>query len=434
MHFLDLIEAKKNGRTIDAERWRAAIGLIVAGEVPDYQVAALLMAIRWQGLTPDEATDLTEVMADSGERWSFPAAGGPLVDKHSTGGVGDKVSLVLAPLAAACGCRVPMVSGRGLGHSGGTLDKLEAIPGFRTHLTRDEFAGLLDTIGVAMGAQTHTLVPADRILYALRDATATIDEPGLITASILSKKIAEGTSGLVLDVKVGRGSFLGDHEPTRALAVRLIAAARGAGLATTALLTDMDRPLGLAVGNALEVAEAIACLRGTGPAALRELSLELTAEMLLLGDLEPDIEAARAHARRCLDNGSALRRFEQLVEAQGGEPAVASDPSLLPQASDTRALKARSSGYVVDLDPLSIGRAAVALRAGRHHRDDTIDPGAGIVLEVGVGDAITAGAAWATMHFGAGARIDAATDLLNASIRIGDEPPPTRPLIIERHA
>lgn len=434
MRFLDLIEAKKRGETLSEDQWSEVIRGIVEGQVPDYQIAALLMAVRWRGLAPDEAVGVTSVMVASGERWTFPPEGGPLVDKHSTGGVGDKVSLVLAPLAAACGCRVPMISGRGLGHSGGTLDKLESIPGLRTDLDRAQFARQLDEIGVAMGAQTAHLVPADRILYALRDATATVDEPGLITASILSKKIAEGTRALVLDVKTGRGAFLPGIEATRRLAQRLLATARGAGLATTALMTDMDQPLGRTIGNALEVAEAIECLRGEGPPALRELSIELTAEMLLLGRLAGTLTAARERVTRALDDGSALDRFGALIEAQGGDRAVLDDRSRLPASKQSRAILAPAAGYVTDLDPLAVGRAAVALRAGRLHRDAVIDPGAGVVLHAIRGDELARGEPWATMSFGPDADTETAHRLLNHALTVGPSAPAPRPLIIERHA
>jgi pyrimidine-nucleoside phosphorylase len=434
MRFLDLIEAKKRGDALAPDRWSAAIRAIVAGGVPDYQIAALLMAVRWRGMDAAEAVALTEAMIDSGERWKFDAPPGPLVDKHSTGGVGDKVSLVLAPLAAACGCAVPMVSGRGLGHSGGTLDKLETIPGFRTDLSREAFARQLDAIGVAMGAQTEHLVPADRILYALRDATATVDEPGLITASILSKKIAEGASALVLDVKVGRGAFLGSIEATRELALRLLSTARGAGLATTALLTDMDQPLGRAVGNALEVREALACLRGEGPEALRQITLELTAEMLLLGGIERSRDRALQLATRELDAGAALEKFRDLIAAQGGDPAIVDAPDRLPAATDTGDLVATADGFLLDLDPLAVGRASVALRAGRDTREAAIDPGAGVVLHAVRGEEVRAGQPWATMHFGSGADLDTAARLLERAATFGDAAPSPRPLIIERHA
>jgi pyrimidine-nucleoside phosphorylase len=434
MRFLDLIEAKKAGGSLPSASWDAAIAAIVGGEVPDYQITALLMAIRWRGLDEQEAVDLTRAMAGSGDTWIHPEDGPPLVDKHSTGGVGDKVSLVLAPLAAACGCRVPMVSGRGLGHSGGTLDKLESIPGFRTQLSREQFGDQLERLGVAMGAQTEQLVPADRILYALRDATATVDEPGLITASILSKKIAEGTRNLVLDVKVGRGAFLGDLERCRDLARRLVAVACDAGVRTTAVLTDMDQPLGRAVGNAVEVAEAIACLSGAGPPDLRELSIELTGEMLRLGGLAEDADDGRRLAAKRLDSGHALERFTQLVEAQGGDPAVAERPETLPRGSQTTNLYPAGDGFVADLDPLAVGRAAVALRAGRDHREDRVDPGAGVFLHARRGEALDASAPWATMTFEPGADHDRARLLLESALTIGRTAPGPCPLIIERHA
>ena len=432
MRFVDLIETKKRGRSLAPEQIRWAIAEYVADRVPDYQMAALLMAIRWRGLDDEEVVALTEAMVASGERFDLSGFDRPVVDKHSTGGVGDKVSLILAPLVAACGCVVPMVSGRGLGHTGGTLDKLESIPGFRTDLDADAFVAQLRRIGVAMGAQTERFVPADRRLYALRDVTATVDDTGLITASILSKKIAEGTRALVLDVKDGSGAFFASLAQARRLADRLLAVARRAGLECTALLTSMDAPLGRAVGNALEVREAIACLAGGGPGDLRRIVLALAEQMLLLGGACPSAQEARRHAREALDGGAARARFEQLIRAQGGDARVVADPDLLPRAAASEALASPAEGVVAAIDALAVGRAAIALRAGRDRKEDTIDPGAGIVLEVGVGDPVGRGQPWATIHYGPDADVATATRLLTSALRVTPQPPPPTPLILER--
>ena len=299
MRFVDLIECKKAGGSLTSDELRWAIGAYLEDKVPDYQMAALLMAIRWRGLSDSETVALTEAMVTSGETYDFDDLDGALVDKHSTGGVGDKVSLILAPMAAAAGCTVPMVSGRGLGHTGGTLDKLESIPGLRTDLSAPAFRDQLQHIGVAMGAQTATFVPADKRLYALRDVTGTVDDTGLITASILSKKIAEGASALVLDVKVGRGAFFADIEDARSLADRIVAVAGGSGLRCSAMITAMEQPLGNTVGNALEMAESIDVLSGRGPSDVRALTLELGAEMLQLGGITDDHDDALRRVTGC---------------------------------------------------------------------------------------------------------------------------------------
>lgn len=433
MRFLDLIEHKKRGEEIDGPDWHAAVQAYVQGRVPDYQMAALLMAVRWRGLSDAETSSLLDAMIASGERWNFDHLGGPVVDKHSTGGVGDKVSLVLAPLAAACGCIVPMISGRGLGHSGGTLDKLECIPGLRTRLERPEFERQLSDIGVAMGAQTERLVPADRLLYALRDATATVDEPGLITASILSKKIAEGARGLVLDVKTGGGAFLQGREATTALADRLCRVGATAGMRCVAWLTDMNAPLGRAVGNAPEVLEALACLRGGGPEDLRELVLTLTAEMLSVAGLH-DAASARERAAAALDSGEALARFARLVEAQGGDPRIAENDALLPRAPRTLDLLPHEGAWIAGLDARAIGNAAVTLGAGRDTKEANVDPAAGLVLHAVVGDRVAIGTPWATLHYRDGAAVELAARLMRSAVRLGDSPPAPQPLLIERRA
>jgi len=322
--FLELVEKKRDGGELSGAEIEWMIERYVAEDIADYQMSALLMAIMWRGLTDDETTTLTLAMADSGIRFDFSDLPGPKVDKHSTGGVGDKVSLLLAPLAAACGCLVPMVSGRGLGHTGGTLDKLESIPGFRTDLSYDEFRRQLADLGVAMGAQTEDLVPADRRLYELRSLTATVPATGLITASILSKKIAEGAEALVLDVKVGSGAFMRHLEDARRLADRIYKVAELAGLRCSVLITDMDQPLGFAVGNALEVAESIDVLAGRPErsADVEELTVKLTAEMLVSGGLENEAATAESRVREALASGAALERLGEIIERQGGRLQV----------------------------------------------------------------------------------------------------------------
>lgn len=434
MRLLDLIEAKKRGLALTAEQLAWVIDAYVADRVPDYQMAALLMAIRWRGLTEGEAIALTEAMVVSGERYDLSDLDGPAVDKHSTGGVGDKVSLPLAPLAAACGCVVPMISGRGLGHTGGTLDKLESIPGLRTDLGAERFRAQLERLGVAMGAQTENFVPADRRLYALRDVTGTVDEAGLITASILSKKIAEGAQALVLDVKVGSGAFFQRREQAVELADRLLRVARGAGLACSALLTDMDQPLGLTIGNTLEVEESIAMLRGEGPEDLRQLVLELGAEMLCLGDLAADRDAALADLRQALSSGAAYDRFVRLVEAQGGDTRCIDDPSRLPRAAQVVDLSPAADGWVGAIDARGLGRAAIALRAGRDTKEDRIDPGAGLVLHAKRGDHLDRQTPWISLHYGDGADVESARGLIAASLTITADPPELPPLILERRA
>lgn len=429
LRFLDLIEAKKLGRSLSPDSITWAVDAYVRGAVPDYQMSALLMAVRWRGLDDEEAAALTRAMVESGDSYQWTPAEGIPVDKHSTGGVGDKVSLVLAPLAAAAGCTVPMISGRGLGHTGGTLDKLESIPGLRTNLNEREFTRQLEKLGVAMGAQTAQLVPADRLLYALRDATATVDETGLITASILSKKIAEGARALVLDVKVGSGAFFGTLTEARRLAERLRDVAVESGLACSAIITNMDQPLGRAIGNTLEVEEALACLDGGGPPDLRSLVLELGIEMLELAGLAGS--DPRKRLEELLDSGAARDRFLQLVEAQGGDPRVL-ERGELPRAPQAETLTVAGSGFVSGIDGRALGLAAIALRAGRDRREDTIDPAAGLMVYLRLGDRVQAGSPWVTMSYGPDADVDRARELVHSALTLSPEKPESYPLIHER--
>ncbi|MGD8330028.1 MAG: thymidine phosphorylase [Acidobacteriota bacterium] len=436
MVFLDIIEKKRNGGELSAAEIDWMIERYVIGDIADYQMSSLLMATMWRGLSDAETAELTHAMAASGVQFDFSDIAGPKIDKHSTGGVGDKVSLLLAPLASACGCIVPMVSGRGLGHTGGTLDKLEAIPGFRTDLSEKAFRRQLGDIGVAMGAQTADLVPADRKLYELRSLTATVPQTGLITASILSKKIAEGAEGLVLDVKTGRGAFMQRLEDAHRLADRLYQVAGLAGLRCSVLITDMDQPLGNAVGNALEVSESIAVLaRDAGrPVDLEEITVALTAEMLLLGGLAESHEAARAAVAEALDSGAALERLGRLIAAQGGDAAVVEDRSLLPQASSETVLRAPDGGWIGGIDARRVGDAALALGAGRTRREDPLDPAAGIVLHAKCGERLERDEPWVTLYYGAGADLERAVTRLEEALEVSPERPAEVPLIKERRA
>ena len=432
--FLELIEKKRDGGELSAAEIDGMIGLYTDGGIADYQMSSFLMAIMWRGLTSTETATLTQSMAESGAHFDLSNLPGPKVDKHSTGGVGDKVSLLLAPLAATCGCIVPMVSGRSLGHTGGTLDKLESIPGFRVDLGHDEFRKQLEAIGVAMGAQTKELVPADRKLYELRSLTGTIPETGLITASILSKKIAEGTESLVLDVKMGSGAFMQSLEDARQLADRLHQVAILSGLRCSILITEMDQPLGYTVGNSLEVREAIAVLSGDTERStdLKELTLELTAEMLVLSGLSDGHTHGLRLARKAIESGKALERFGELIEAQGGNPRIVDNIGLLPQSPHTTVVTAPDEGWIMCLDARLIGDAAVALGAGRLVRNDSLDPAAGIELHAKCGHWINRDEPWATLYHGPGADVRRATTKLSAALSISPDKPAATQLVKER--
>jgi pyrimidine-nucleoside phosphorylase len=429
----EIIHAKRDGRPVPADAIAALVDGFTRGEIPDYQMAAFCMAVFFRGMDGAEVRALTDAMLRSGDVLDLSDVPGAKVDKHSTGGVGDKVSLALAPLAAACGVRVPMISGRGLGHTGGTLDKLEAIPGFRVDLPVDRFRALVREVGACLVGQTDRLAPADRKLYALRDVTATVESIPLIAASILSKKLAEGIDALVLDVKVGSGAFMKRREDARALADALTGIGRAMGKRVSALLTRMDEPLGRAVGNALEVEEAIALLRGAGPADLREVTVELTAEMLVLGGVARDREDGRARVARAISDGSGLAKLEEIVAAQGGDPAAVRDPGRLPRAASTYEVPAPRAGFVTAIDAEAIGLAAVALGAGRARVDDRVDPAAGLVVARKIGDRVEAGEPLCTIHPGARAE---PRDLIAARIQgayaLGPAAPPPAPLVLER--
>lgn len=384
---VDLIRRKREGGILEPQEVRWLIRGLCSGEVPEYQWSALLMAILWRGMSLEETEALTAAMMDSGTIVDLSTITGRKIDKHSTGGVGDKTSLVIAPIVSACGVRVPMVSGRGLGHTGGTLDKLESIPGFRTDLNLDEYKRVLSDCGLVLIGQTQEIAPADRRLYALRDATATVESIPLITASILSKKLAEGIDGLVLDVKTGNGAFMEELHDARALAESMCGIGRGLGKTIVALISRMDQPLGKAVGNAVEVAECVRCLRGDGPDDLRELSIELASEMLLLGGVADSLEEARAKCYRSIHDGSALERLRRVVQTQGGDPGVLDDLTRLPVPSVLCEVPSPRKGYVTAIRARTIGQAAMRLGAGRARIEDQIDHAVGVLLNKKCGDA-----------------------------------------------
>ncbi len=430
MRVVDIIQKKRDGLPLDRGEIDYVIAGATAGTIPDYQIAPLLMAILLRGMTSQETAWLTTAMVDSGVRVDLAGIRGAKVDKHSTGGVGDKTSLILAPLAAACGVVVPMMSGRGLGHTGGTLDKLEAIPGFRIDLSLEEFRAALGEIGCCLIGQTRQIAPADKKLYALRDVTATVESIPLISASIMSKKIAEGIDALVLDVKAGRGAFMKTEADARRLAESLVSIGTEAGVRTCALLTRMDAPLGKAVGNALEVIECIETLKGGGDPELRDLSVALAARMVVLARLTSSIDDAEARIRNALSSGAGLEKFRQIVARQGGDPRIVDDYSRLPAAPERRLVIADRSGSLTGLHAERIGRAALHLGAGRDSVEDTVDPAVGVVVLAERGQRIMTGDPILELHYRDRSRLGAAYDLAASAIEIGDEPVPTEPLVL----
>ncbi len=428
----ELIKAKRDGQALAPSDIAAFLAAYTKGEVPDYQMSAMLMAVYFRGLSAQELSAWAGAMLHSGEVLDLSDVPGVKVDKHSTGGVGDKVSLSLAPLAAACGVKVPMISGRGLGHTGGTLDKLESIPGFKVDLPVSEYRRLVREVGACLIGQTATLAPADKKLYALRDVTATVDCIPLIASSIMSKKLAEGIDALVLDVKTGSGAFMKNEADARTLARTMISIGEGMGKKVVALLTDMDQPLGRAVGNALEVVEAVEMLRGRAPADYTELTVALTAQMVLLAGQAKSEAEARAKVEQAVKDGSAERKLCELVKAQGGDPSAITDLSKLPKAPKTTALKAAAAGYVTRIDTEGVGLAAVALGAGRERTDSRIDPAVGFTLEKKVGEKVQAGEALVTVHHQAGAKLDDVLARLGRAYEVGPQAPKPRPLILER--
>jgi len=430
MRAVDIILSKRDGRPLAREEIRYVVDGVTKGTLPDYQASALLMAILLRGMTREETAWLTDAMVHSGIRVDLAGIPGVKVDKHSTGGVGDKTSLVLAPLAAACGVPVPMMSGRGLGHTGGTLDKLEAIPGFRVDLSLDEMKAALARVGCAMIGQTAQIAPADKKLYALRDVTGTVESIPLISASIMSKKIAEGIDALVLDVKTGSGAFMKTEADSRALAESLVSIGNASGVRTEAIITAMDAPLGRAVGNALEVIECIEVLKGVESADLVDVSVELAARMLVLGKVADDRENAERQVRGAIASGAGLDRFRRIIEAQGGDPKVVDDYTRLPQAPHHHIVSAPRRGYIAGIDAELIGRASVALGAGRDRVEDPVDPAVGILLAAKPGDAVRAGDPVLEMHYRDRGRLDRALQLAGSAITIDEQAPPRRPLIV----
>lgn len=432
MRAYDTIHRKREGHALTDDEIREFIRGYTKGEIPDYQAAALLMAVFFQGMTGTELRTWTDAMLHSGEIFDLTDIPGRKVDKHSTGGVGDKVSLCLAPIVAACGVRVPMVSGRGLGHTGGTLDKLEAIEGFDVNLSADRFRELVAKVGVCLIGQTETIAPADRKMYALRDVTATVESIPLISSSILSKKLAEGIDALVLDVKVGEGAFMRDEKDARELARTMVDLGTRMGTEVVALLTDMNQPLGRAVGNALEVIEAVEVLRGTGPDDLTELTLHLAAEMLVLGQVADDREAGRARAENAVADGSALEVFRKLVEGQNGDVEVVDDYSRLPTATRTVEVKATGSGYVTGLDAKAVGVAAMRLGAGRATKESVIDHAVGLVLNRKIGDEVRDGDVLCTLHVNDETDLESVVAQVQQAYRIEDQKSELGPLVIDR--
>jgi pyrimidine-nucleoside phosphorylase len=432
MRAVDLIRQKRDGGTLDRAQIDYFVSSVTSGSLPDYQASALLMAILLRGMTPAETAQLTDAMVRSGVRVDYPDVPGTPVDKHSTGGVGDKTSLILAPLAAACGAVVPMMSGRGLGHTGGTLDKLESIPGFRTSLSLDEMRAAVRKVGCALVGQTEEIAPADRKLYALRDVTATVESIPLISASIMSKKIAEGIGGLILDVKTGTGAFMKTVEDSRRLAESLVAIGNASGMRTEAIITRMDAPLGRAVGNANEVIESIETLKGRGPQELEQLSVLLAVRMLVLGGVARDEPEAETRVRDALRSGAGVEKFREIISNQGGDPGVVDDYGRMPLAPDHHVIKAARSGYVAALHAERIGRAAVALGAGRAALGDVVDPGVGIEVLAPVGSEVRADEDVLVVHHRGGRGLDHAMPILLRAIQIGDLAPSVGPLVVDQ--
>jgi pyrimidine-nucleoside phosphorylase len=427
---IDVIRKKRDGGELSRDEIESLVNSYTRGDIPDYQMSAWLMAVVLRGMTRAETAALTEAMLRSGEVLDLSALPAKKVDKHSTGGVGDKTSLVLAPLAAAAGVMVPMISGRGLGHTGGTLDKLEAIPGFNVNLPVAQFRRVLETCGCAMIGQTAEIAPADRKLYALRDVTGTVESPNLICASIMSKKLAEGIDALVLDVKTGSGAFMKSEKDAVFLAELMVETGERMGKQMVALITDMDQPLGSMIGNALEVVEVVEVLRGEGPEDLRQLCLELAGWMLHLGGVADTVAEGKKQSEKLIASGEALDKFRQMVALQGGDLRAIDEAKKLPQAQHTMILSSPKNGYLAALQCEQVGTACVILGGGRERKEDSVDPAVGIVLHKKVGDPVSSGEALATIYYNAEARAVRARQLLDESYQIADSPVhEKRPLI-----
>ena len=429
MSVVDVIAAKRDGREIEEGALRELVLGYARDAIPDYQMAAFLMAGRLRGFDDREAAALTQAMLDSGDRIDLSRLSGPTVDKHSTGGVADGTTLVVAPLAAVLGMQVLKLSGRGLGHTGGTLDKLEAIPGMRVALSTAELMDQVERIGVAVGAQTADLVPADRKMYALRDVTATVDEPALIASSVMSKKLAGGAAHILLDVKTGAGAFMVDPDDARHLAELCVSIGEHAGRRTAALITDMSQPLGAMVGNALEVVEAVEVLRGERTGRFADLCLELTGRLAALAGQADDAREGIALARQALGSGAGLERFGAFIEAQGGDPHIIDDLSLLPQAAVELTVDSGQDGYLSAIEPVAIGRAAAALGAGRERIEDEIDPAVGIEICVQVGDELRSGQPVARIFARTDQDAERAAHRVRDALTVADRPVAPPPLI-----
>jgi pyrimidine-nucleoside phosphorylase len=431
MRATDIIRAKRDGGTLRRDEIDFFVRGVTDASLPDYQASALLMAVVLRGMNAEETAWLTDAMIRSGIRVDLSGIPGVKVDKHSTGGVGDKTSLILAPLAAACGVRVPMMSGRGLGHTGGTLDKLQSIAGFRVDLSLDEMKAALEKTGCAMLGQTRQIAPADKKLYALRDVTGTVESIPLITASIMSKKIAEGIDALVLDVKTGRGAFMKTLDDSRRLARSLVETGTRSGVRTEAFITAMDAPLGRAVGNALEVIECVETLKGRGPKDLEDLSVCLAARMVLLAGLAGSPAEAEAQVREALTSGRGVEKWREIVAGQGGDAATVDDYSRLPSVATRHVVTASRRGWLSGLDAELVGRATVALGAGRNTVDDVVDPAVGAMILARPGDAVKQGDPILELHYRREADLAPALELLRTAIEIGEEPGPVGPVVIE---
>lgn len=436
MRVYDIILKKRNGNRLTKEEIAFVVDGYTKGEIPDYQISALLMAIYFQGMDDKETSDLTEAMMKSGEVYDLSSISGRKIDKHSTGGVGDKTSIILAPLMASAGLVVPMMSGWGLGHTGGTLDKLESISGFRTNLTKEEFISNLKKINVAMTGQSASIVPADKKMYSLRDVTGTVESIPLIAASIMSKKLAEGIDGLVLDVKVGTGAFMKDIDDARRLARAMVDIGNLKGVKTAAIITAMDQPLGKTIGNSLEIKECISALRGKWPEDLKKVTLTLGAWMLRIADeisgqKAGDIQQYKERLEGLINNGAAFKRFVEMVDAQHGDPETAFKPSLLPSAKKMKQIIIQKEGYIQRMDAEKIGIASMMLGAGRQRIEDTIDHSAGIILNKKAGDYIKAGEQIAMFYYNDDKRLKEAEEMFLSGIEIGTEKVKTKDLILE---
>lgn len=431
MRMYDLIEEKKRGGALSDREIAYMIQGFTAGEIPDYQMAAMLMAIYFQGMTDDEITAMTMEMARSGDMADLSAIEGIKVDKHSTGGVGDKTTLIIGPIVAACGVKVAKMSGRGLGHTGGTIDKLESIPGFSTSIPREEFFDIVNRTGIAVVGQSGNMVPADKKLYALRDVTATVDSIPLIASSVMSKKLAAGSDGIVLDVKTGSGAFMKTLEDSVRLAQKMVVIGTGAGRKCCALITDMDVPLGYAIGNAMEVQESIEVLKGQGPDDLREVALDLAANMLYMAE-KGTIKECRAMAEAAIKDGSALKALVRMAEGQGGDASYIEDPEKLPRAAFSYEVKGDCQGTVTHMDTEAVGIASVMLGAGRSRKEDVIDPGAGILLKKKYSDQVEAGEVLAVLYASDEKLFQEAAEKLKEAYTIEQKTPAKKKLVYAR--